>query len=118
MANDAVKKMFKNDTKAYIAVEMDVALERVVRSGLRLAKKAWFEHDLLLEALGNKAAPLIREILNSINPEVSKNIQGMDERVIWLVYWDLRSNPMDAEKISIFELLRELNNPPLAPAFA
>ena len=117
MKSSLVQRMFKNDTKAFIAAEMDEALESVVHAGLTLFGKRGIEKGLIPEALEKKAAPLIRGILRSINPEVSANIQKMDEKVIWRIYWDLRTNSVDTN-VSIFELLGQLNNPPYAVFFA
>lgn len=117
MKSALAQRLYENDTKAFIAVEMDEALESLVHAGLTLFERRGIEKGLIPEALEKKAAPLIRGILQSINPKVSANIQRMDERVIWRIYWELRSNSVDTN-VSIFELLGQLNNPPYAAFFA
>ncbi|MDP3958282.1 MAG: hypothetical protein Q8Q36_02365 [bacterium] len=115
MEDDLIAKAFKNESSSYLAVHLEDALERVVGVGLKFASKRMSQDPLWHKALENKAAPVIRGILNALNPEATKNIQGMDERLIWRAYWAVRNEP-ECAGTTIFELLAELNNnPPLTP---
>ncbi|HQT82824.1 MAG TPA: hypothetical protein PLW99_01600 [Candidatus Paceibacterota bacterium] len=110
-------KVFRDEVSEFLVTQLSVMLEeRVVRLGLKLAGKSWVRQDQLPKILEKRGAFIIRGILDSLNPEAFKNIQGMDERTIWRVYWDLRSNSVN-ENISIFELLRGLNTPPYDSVF-
>lgn len=117
MQDEPALRMFENDTKAFIAVQMQLALEGVVRDGFTLSQKRWIKPNVVQEVLCRKGAPLIREILNSMNSEATRRVRQMDERTIWSIYWDVRSNAPDVAP-SIFLLLSELNDPPYAASFA
>jgi hypothetical protein len=93
-------------------------LEKTIRSGIRLTRRKWIWIELVPQALENRTVPIIQEMLRIINPELYKNVRKMDERVIWTIYWCLRSNPV-SKKMSFLELLAELDkNPPFASIFA
>ena len=115
MTSQTAPKMFENDTKRFIALQMDIALETVVLRGLRFPEKARISR-LLMPMLERRGAQLIRGFLKSLNPELFGNVQRMDERIIWRIYWDLQRDSEGSE-ISIHELLKELNTPPLAFVF-
>lgn len=111
-------KIFKNDIVALEAEYLEAMLEKTIRSGIRLTRRKWFWVELVPQALENRAIPLIREMLANINPEMFGNVRKMDERMIWMVYWNLRSNPAN-NHMYFLELLVELNkNPPFADIFA
>ena len=108
--------MFKNVSSAYMAIFLEMALERLVQTGLKFSKMECYRRDweAMLGAFEEKAAPIIKGIMHTIKPEESENIQGIDERLVWRVYWDLRSNSFGEEEENIFEILGYLNNnPPL-----
>lgn len=113
---DPIKQVFKDDMKVFLAVQYITALEHLVYRGRQIAKKKWFEEEIVAAALEKRGAPIIRAILGCMNPEISEYVQGMDERAIWRIFWGLRSQ---GEEITISALLGELNsNPPLAGAIA
>ena len=120
MTNDAVRKVFRNESSGYVAVHLEDALDRVVKTGIKLVGtfRRTGDKDLFLQALENKAVPVIRGILRTINPEMLENISGIEERTIWRIYWDIKNDPLNAN-ISIFVLIAELNsNPPLTAVAA
>ena len=111
-------KIFKDDTIALEAEYLEAMLEKTVRSGMRLTRRKWIWIELVPQALENRALPLIRKMLENINPEMFRNVRKMDARVIWMTYWCLRSNPENSH-MYFFEFLVELNrNPPFADIFA
>lgn len=115
---NAIEKMFKDDTEALEAEYFEAILEKTIQSGMRLTRRKWLWIELVPQALENRAVPIIRNMLQIINPELYKNVREMDERVIWMVYWCLRSNPVH-KRMSFLELLAELDkNPPFADIFA
>jgi hypothetical protein len=113
-----VGKMFKDDIEALEAEYCEAMLEKTIRSGMRLTRRKWLWIELVPQALENRAVPIIKNMLHVVNPELYKNVRKMDERVIWMVYWCLRSNPAN-KKMFFLELLAELDkNPPFASIFA
>lgn len=115
---NASGNIFKNDVKALEAEYLEAMLEKTVRSGIRLTRRKWFWIELVPQALENRALPLIRKMLKIISPEMFESVRKMDERVIWMIYWSLRSNPAK-NHIYFLELLIELDkNPPFASIFA
>lgn len=116
MKSDAVAKVFRTQVNGYLAIHLEIALERLAKAGLELlGREAIRERskEVLLNALENKSVLVIRGILRTLNPEVTENIREIDERKIWRVFWDLRNSPVN-DDISIFAILAELNNnPPL-----
>jgi len=107
--------IFKNVSSAYMAIFLEAALENLVQIGLKFSKmECRRDWEAMLGALEEKATPIIKGIMHTVKPEESENIQGMDERLVWKMYWDLRSNPSSEEEENIFEILGYLNNnPPL-----
>lgn len=107
--DEAVGKVFRNEVNAYWASCLEGVLEKLLGVGQRLIDTiSEADRKLFLKALENKSAVIVRGILETLNPETTKNIQGMDERMIWRIFWDLRGNRENAE-ISIFMVIGELN---------
>ena len=116
MQDEAVDKVFRNTVNGYLAVFLEEALERVVQVGLRFSQGG-LKDECLLQALENKAVPVIQGILRTFNPEVIWNVREMEPERIWEIYWALRTD--GNEPISIFTVIAELNSSPptnLCPA--
>lgn len=112
MATNATKEVFGDSMNESMAIQLEIALERVVQVGLELSAARKYEASTLRQGLQIKGAPIIKGILRYIRPEMSKGVRQIDERIIWNIYWTMRSNPME-KRISIFSLLSGLNkNPP------
>ncbi|MBU6388334.1 hypothetical protein KGQ72_00410 [Patescibacteria group bacterium] len=110
--------MFKDKASALAAMNLEMELEKAVRSGIKLTRRKWTGIELVPQALENRAVPIIRKMLADINPEVLGNIPKMNAKVIWEVYWYLQIKP-GGVRISFFKLLIELNkNPHFASMFA
>ena len=111
-----VMEVFGTETNAFLAVQLGAILERLMERGIDFEKKILpSDRDVVHEMFEKKARPIIKEIMGRFRPEVIANIQGIDEGLVWKVFWDMRKDSIEP-KISIFTLLAELNrNPPLAP---
>jgi hypothetical protein len=117
MLNAAIRRIFKDETSAFIAMQLEIVLERMVPLAVEITKKKYSTKSLLFQRLENRAVPIIWEILQTMDPEVSESVREIDGRVIWTIYWRLKSNPAN-KHMSFFCLLVELNkNLPFAMYF-
>jgi len=111
-------KIFRDDIVALEAEYLEAMIEKTVRSGKRLTRRKWLWIELVPQALENRAVPIIRQMLASVNPEMFWNVRKIDERVIWMIYWRFRTDPVNIH-MYLLELLIELDkNPPFADIFA
>jgi len=108
MKNEPTGKIFRSEVAEFLVVQMDAALERLVWLGLEHTKKGWLSKEQLQKILEGRGAIIIRGILNSLNPGAVMNARGLDEKMLWRVYWELRSNSID---MNIFEFIGELDDP-------
>lgn len=99
-----VKNLFRDEVNAFIATQLEIALERVVRGGFGLVKAHGINADLVPMALERQAVPVIEGILKTFVPEICKNIRGLNGRDIWEAYWRAQYDSPDV-KISIFKFL-------------
>ncbi|MDD2657623.1 MAG: hypothetical protein PHD04_03120 [Candidatus Pacebacteria bacterium] len=113
MKNERAEKRFRSEVAEFLAVQMGVALERLVWLGLEHSKKKWLSRDQLRRILDGRGALIIRGILDSFDPSVAAHVRSLDERTLWRVYWDLRSNSVN---MNIFAFIGALDDP--YPAFA
>ena len=110
-SNDEV---FKNQENALIARYLLGILEDVVRDAQKLLRGPGIPLFIVGRAFEKRALPLIKGIVETLNPERSEHVRMVHERVIWGIYWGLRNGPAETQ-FHLFALLAELNNhPPFA----
>ena len=103
--------MFKSVPSALAVIDLEKELEKAVCVGVNLTRRTATGIKFAPRELENKTLPIIREILENVNPEMLGNVLKIDARVVWEVYWYLRSKP-GGLRTCFFALLIDLNKNP------
>ena len=102
------RQLCGNEKAARRVATLSVLFEKAVKMGRGHCEKGIVSPEEAPEVLGDDAAPIIWKILEFIDRDAYGRVRRIDERTIWLIYWDMQNNPAK-EKMSLFELLIALN---------
>lgn len=109
MATHMSALFFRNDSAEFTASILEKLFEHRMRAWFRSIERGSFSREFLDKWIEKKEVPLIKGLMRTLNPEVFKVIQGMDEQEVWNKYWNLRKQSAITQ-IPIFKFLVDLNN--------
>ena len=102
------RQLCDGEKAARTAATLEVLFERTVRIGLEHRRNGIISPAEAPEVLGDDAAPFIWRILELIDRDTYAHVRRIDERTIWLIYWNMQNNPAK-RRMSLLELLIALN---------
>ncbi|TSA43973.1 hypothetical protein D4R49_01210 [bacterium] len=119
MSDDYEKsEVFKDNICATTVLSFEADLKKLVIARRHMVRRGEIPVDVLNRGFEKRAAEIIEELVQFINPGRSENIRKMNKRVIWEIYWRLQEGWAETRH-SIFALLAELNSdPPFISDFA
>lgn len=102
---------FKSVGLSAQVAQLEQRLENTVLIGLQLRKRKGLSLKRVRQMeqeIGATAVPLVGEMLKALAPNAFPNVQDMDEKTIWDIYWRFQNGPAGAT-MSIFDLFAELD---------
>ncbi|MFA6502648.1 MAG: hypothetical protein WCT45_00105 [Candidatus Paceibacterota bacterium] len=93
-------------------LSLETSLKDLIVARKQLLRRHTIPEDLLNRGFGKRAAEVIEELIQLLNPERSENIRKMNAQMIWEVYWRLQEGRAET-RYPIFAVLAELNSDPL-----